>query len=192
MPNGSSSVAVTLTLAVALAACAKKQAVNANSNRVAAAVPAPARPSSDRATSPPAPTPPPVRTVTQIPSGTTVLLHLAKAVCTNTSKVGQHLWATVAESVRGADRATLPAGSRVKLKVVALRPNRGMRYPIEIGFEIETVHFAGSVHAMSAIVTRHVTERESGGATATAGAYDGCVPKGSNLTTRLVAPIDVY
>src|SRR5207302_5415812 len=52
-----------------------------------------------------------------IPAGSTISAHANSEVCTNTSKVGDHLAATVSEAVVGSNGATIPAGATLNLTV---------------------------------------------------------------------------
>jgi len=210
---------VALTLSMAAAACAGKDAANADSTAsvvpppvaAAAAAPTQAPPTAAAVAAPPVsrvderrhPAAPMVSAGFvrgQIPRGATATLRAETRVCTNTSRVGEEVFATVVEPVRGSHDVAIPAGARVKMRVTVLRLSPNVKDPVTIGFEIETVAFGDHDYPLSAIVTDEKIEavrdqaepngaRRAGGRADTM--HDGCIPQGSMMKANMMAPLDI-
>ncbi|HVA57344.1 MAG: hypothetical protein WBQ26_04970 [Gemmatimonadaceae bacterium] len=95
----------------------------------------------------------PARPAGEIAAGETLLLHPSQKVCTNTNKVGDVVQATVAAAVPGSNGVSIPAGAVVRLTITALKRSENVKDPIDMGFRVESVTFAGQTYAMSATVT---------------------------------------
>jgi len=91
--------------------------------------------------------------VGSIPAGSTISAHANSEVCTNTSKVGDRLAATVTEPVVGSNGATIPAGATLHLTVTRLKRSENVNDPIVMEFAVNNVEFGGKTYAVEATVT---------------------------------------
>jgi len=85
-----------------------------------------------------------------IPAGSTINAHANSEICTNTSKVGDKLAATVTESVVGSNGAAIPAGATLHLTVTRLKRSENMNDPIVMEFAVNSVEFGGKTYAVEA------------------------------------------
>src|SRR5437867_2277649 len=91
--------------------------------------------------------------VGSIPAGSTINAHANSEVCTNTSKVGDKLVATVTQAVVGTNGASIPAGATVNLTVTRLKRSENMNDPIVMEFAVNSVEFGGKTYAVEAAVS---------------------------------------
>lgn len=88
-----------------------------------------------------------------IPAGTALNLRANSEVCTNTSKVGDRLAATLNESVVGSNGATIPAGATVTLTVTRLKRSENVNDPIVMEFAVNNVSYSGKTYALEGNVS---------------------------------------
>ena len=88
-----------------------------------------------------------------IPAGSTISAHANSEVCTNTSKVGDHLTATVTDAVVGSNGAAIPAGATLNLTVTRLKRSENMNDPIVMEFAVNSVEFGGKTYSVDASVS---------------------------------------
>jgi hypothetical protein len=94
-----------------------------------------------------------------IPAGSTLNLRANSEVCTNTSKVGDKMTATVNETVVGSNGATIPAGATVTLTVTRLKRSENMNDPIVMEFAVNSVEFGGKSYAVEGSVSSASVDR---------------------------------
>lgn len=90
--------------------------------------------------------------VGMIPAGTTLNTNASSKVCTGTNSVGDHLTATVENSVTGSNGATIPAGATVNLTVTQLKRSENANDPIVMEFAVNSVTFGGHTYPIEATV----------------------------------------
>lgn len=94
-----------------------------------------------------------------IPGGTALNVRANSEVCTNTSKVGDKITATVNETVVGSNGATIPAGATVTLTVTKLKRSENVNDKIVMEFAVNNVSFGGKTYALEASVTQASVDR---------------------------------
>lgn len=94
-----------------------------------------------------------------IAAGTTLSLRANSQVCTNTSKVGDRITATVNESVVGTNGAVIPAGSEVTLTVTRLKRSENMNDPVIMEFAVNSVSVGSKTYALEASVSSAAVDR---------------------------------
>jgi hypothetical protein len=104
--------------------------------------PAPASPAG------PAPTP-----TGTIDAGRTLTVHPASRVCTTAQKVGDHISATLSESVQGSNGATIPAGSTVMLRVVESARSQNSKDSVKLAFAVVSVRVGDETYDVDGRVT---------------------------------------
>jgi hypothetical protein len=97
--------------------------------------------------------------VGMIAAGTALNLRANSEVCTNTSKVGDVLHATLNESVSGSNGATIPAGATVTLEATRLKRSENANDPIVMEFAVRKVEFGGKSYTLDAGVTQVAVDR---------------------------------
>jgi len=90
--------------------------------------------------------------VGMIPAGTTLNTNSSSKVCTGTNSVGDHVTATVENSVTGSNGATIPAGATVNMTVTSLKRSENANDPIVMEFAVNSVTFGGHTYPIEASV----------------------------------------
>ena len=93
-----------------------------------------------------------------LPSGTSMSLSSNSRVCTNTNKVGDTFTATVNNPV-SAGGVTVPAGSTVRLEVVALKRSENANDPITMTFRVQSVSINGKSYPIDGTVNTAQIDR---------------------------------
>jgi hypothetical protein len=91
--------------------------------------------------------------VGMIPAGTTLNTNASSKVCTGTNSVGDHVTATVENSVAGSNGATIPAGATVNMTVTQLKRSENANDPVVMEFAVNSVTFGGHTYPIEATVT---------------------------------------
>jgi len=94
-----------------------------------------------------------------IPSGATLNMTSNSRVCTNTAKVGDHITATVGNTVSGSNGASIPSGATASLEVTQLKRSENANDPIQMGFALRSVTFGGRTYAASGTTTHAAIEK---------------------------------
>lgn len=97
--------------------------------------------------------------VGMIPAGSTLNAHAASKICTNTNAVGDHVTATVENSVSGSNGAVIPAGATVNMTVTRLKRSENSNDPIIMEFAVNSVSFGGHTYPLEATVTSNAVNR---------------------------------
>lgn len=97
--------------------------------------------------------------VGMIPAGATLTLNSNSRVCTNTSKVGDRVTATVADAVTGSNGAVIPAGATVALTVTRLKRSENANDPIVLEFAVHSVSYGGHTYPLDASVESAKVDR---------------------------------
>ena len=90
--------------------------------------------------------------VGMIPAGTTLNTNSSSKVCTGTNHVGDHVTATLENSVSGSNGATIPAGATVNMTVTQLKRSENTNDPIVMEFAVNSVTFGGHTYPIEASV----------------------------------------
>ncbi|HVX39832.1 MAG TPA: hypothetical protein VHB25_09685 [Gemmatimonadaceae bacterium] len=90
--------------------------------------------------------------VGSIAAGTTLNTHAASRICTNTNAVGDHVTATLENSVSGTNGAVIPAGATVNLTVTRLKRSENSNDPIVMEFAVNSVTFGGHTYPIEGTV----------------------------------------
>jgi len=90
--------------------------------------------------------------VGMIPAGTTLNTNASSKVCTGTNQVGDHVTATLENSVSGSNGATIPAGATVNMTVTQLKRSENANDPIVMEFAVNSVTFGGHTYPIEASV----------------------------------------
>jgi hypothetical protein len=94
-----------------------------------------------------------------IAEGTTLNTHASSKICTNTNAVGDHVTATLDNSVSGSNGAMIPAGATVNLTVTQLKRSENANDPIVMEFAVNSVTFGGKTYPIEASVTSAAVDR---------------------------------
>lgn len=97
--------------------------------------------------------------VGSIAAGTTLTSHANSKICTNTNAVGDHVTATIDNSVSGSNGATIPAGATLNLTVTSLKRSENANDPIVMEFAVNSVTFGGRTYPIDASVESASIER---------------------------------
>jgi len=97
--------------------------------------------------------------VGMIPAGSTLNTNASSRICTGTNSVGDHVTATVENSVTGSNGATIPAGATVNLTVTQLKRSENSNDPIVMEFAVNSVSFGGHTYPIEATVTSAAVNR---------------------------------
>ena len=97
--------------------------------------------------------------VGMIPAGSTLNLRSNSRICTNTSAVGDHVTATVNETVSGSNGAVIPAGSTVNLTVTRLHRSENMNDPVVLEFAVNSVTIGGRTYPVEATIQSASVQR---------------------------------
>ena len=97
--------------------------------------------------------------VGMIPAGATLTTHSNSRVCTNTNAVGDHVTATLDNSVSGSNGAVIPAGATVNLTVTRLKRSENSNDPIIMEFAVNSVTFNGRTYPIDATVSSASVDR---------------------------------
>jgi hypothetical protein len=87
-----------------------------------------------------------------IAAGSTLNLAAGSKICTNTNAVGDHVTATVENSVQGSNGAEIPAGATVNMTVTQLTRSENANGKIIMEFAVNSVSFGGRTYPMDASV----------------------------------------
>lgn len=94
-----------------------------------------------------------------IPAGATLNTHANSRICTNTNAVGDHVTATVENSVSGSNGAMIPAGATVNMTVTRLKRSENSNDPIVMEFAVNSVSFNGHTYPVEATVASAAVDR---------------------------------
>ncbi|MGH7616159.1 MAG: hypothetical protein ACREPM_02920 [Gemmatimonadaceae bacterium] len=94
-----------------------------------------------------------------IAAGTTLNTHASSKICTNTNQVGDHVTATLDNSVPGTNGAMIPAGATVHLTVTSLKRSENANDPIVMEFAVNSVSFGGKTYPIEASVASAAVDR---------------------------------
>lgn len=97
--------------------------------------------------------------VGMIPAGSTLNTHAASKICTNTNAVGDHVSATLDNTVSGSNGAMIPAGATVNLTVTRMKRSENSNDPIVMEFAVNSVSFGGHTYPIDATVTSAAVNR---------------------------------
>jgi len=85
-----------------------------------------------------------------VAAGTTLSLAASEKVCTNTHAVGSTFTATVANTVTGSNGVSIPAGSRVTLRVTEAKRSENVRDAATLKFAVVDVTVGGTKYPLTA------------------------------------------
>lgn len=88
-----------------------------------------------------------------IAAGSTLNTTAGSRICTNTNAPGDHVTATVENSVSGSNGATIPAGATVNLTVTQLKRSENANDKVVMEFAVNSVTFGGRTYPIDASVT---------------------------------------
>jgi hypothetical protein len=94
-----------------------------------------------------------------IAEGSTLTTHANSRVCTNTNAVGDHVTATLENSVPGTNGASIPAGATVNLTVTQLKRSENSRDPIVMEFAVNSVTYGGHTYQIQGTVASAAVDR---------------------------------
>jgi len=94
-----------------------------------------------------------------IPAGATLNTHANSRICTNTNAVGDHVTATVENSVSGTNGAMIPAGATVNMTVTQLKRSENTNDKIIMEFAVNSVTFNGHTYPVEATVASAAVDR---------------------------------
>lgn len=94
-----------------------------------------------------------------IPAGATLNTHANSRICTNTNAVGDHVTATVENSVSGSNGAMIPAGATVNMTVTQLKRSENSNDKIVMEFAVNSVTFNGHTYPVEATVESAAVDR---------------------------------
>jgi hypothetical protein len=97
--------------------------------------------------------------VGMIPAGATLSTHSNSRICTNTNQVGDHVTATLENSISGSNGAVIPAGATVNLTVTQLKRSENANDPIVMEFAVNSVTFGGKTYPIEGTVTQASVDR---------------------------------
>jgi hypothetical protein len=97
--------------------------------------------------------------VGMIPAGSTLATHASSKICTNTNAVGDHVTATLDNTVSGSNGAVIPAGATVNLTVTRMKRSENSNDPIIMEFAVNSVSFGGRTSPIDATVTSAAVNR---------------------------------
>jgi hypothetical protein len=87
-----------------------------------------------------------------IAAGSTLSTTAGTKICTNTNAVGDHVSATVANTVTGSNGAVIPAGATVNMTVTQLKRSENANDKIIMEFAVNSVSFGGRTYPIDASV----------------------------------------
>lgn len=94
-----------------------------------------------------------------IAAGSTLSSHANSRICTNTNQVGDHVTATIENSVAGSNGAAIPAGATLNLTVTRLKRSENANDPIVMEFAVNSVTFGGHTYPIEGTVTSAAVDR---------------------------------
>jgi hypothetical protein len=94
-----------------------------------------------------------------IAAGSTLTTHANSRICTNTNAVGDHVTATVENTVAGSNGAAIPAGATVNMTVTQLKRSENSNDPIVMEFAVNSVTFGGHTYPIEGTVSSNAVER---------------------------------
>ncbi len=87
-----------------------------------------------------------------IAAGSTLNTTAGSKICTNTNAIGDHVTATVENSVQGSNGAVIPAGATVNMTVTQLTRSENANGKIIMEFAVNSVSFGGRTYPVDASV----------------------------------------
>jgi hypothetical protein len=87
-----------------------------------------------------------------IAAGSTLNTTAGSKICTNTNAVGDHVSATVENTVTGSNGAVIPAGATVNMTVTQLKRSENANDKIIMEFAVNSVSFGGKTYPIDASV----------------------------------------
>jgi hypothetical protein len=97
--------------------------------------------------------------VGSIPAGSTLSANASSKICTNTNHVGDHITATIANSVSGSNGAMIPAGATLNMTVTQLKRSDNVNDPVVMEFAVNSVTFGGHTYPIEGTVTSAAVNR---------------------------------
>jgi hypothetical protein len=94
-----------------------------------------------------------------IAAGTTLNTHASNKICTNTNQVGDHVTATLDNTINGSNGAEIPAGATVNMTVTRLKKSENTNDAIVMEFDVNSVTFGGRTYPVDASVTSATVTR---------------------------------
>ena len=94
-----------------------------------------------------------------IAAGSTLTTHANSRICTNTNAVGDHVTATVENTVSGSNGAMIPAGATVNMTVTQLKRSENANDPVVMEFAVNSVTFGGHTYPIEGTVSSTAVER---------------------------------
>jgi hypothetical protein len=94
-----------------------------------------------------------------IAAGSTLTTHANSRICTNTNAVGDHVTATVENTVSGSNGAMIPAGATVNMTVTQLKRSENANDPVVMEFAVNSVTFGGHTYPIEGTVESTAVER---------------------------------
>jgi hypothetical protein len=94
-----------------------------------------------------------------IAAGSTLTTHANSRICTNTNAVGDHVTATVENTVSGSNGAMIPAGATVNMTVTQLKRSENANDPVVMEFAVNSVTFGGHTYPIEGTVSSTSVER---------------------------------
>lgn len=94
-----------------------------------------------------------------IAAGSTLNGHASSKICTNTNAVGDHVTATLDNSVSGSNGAMIPAGATINLTVTQLKRSENANDPIVMEFAVNSVTYGGKTYPIDGTVSAPNVDR---------------------------------
>jgi hypothetical protein len=94
-----------------------------------------------------------------IPAGATLTTHANSRICTNTNNVGDHVSATIENSVSGSNGAVIPAGATLNLTVTRLKRSENSNDPVVMEFAVNSVTFGGRTYPIEGTIASAQVDR---------------------------------
>lgn len=94
-----------------------------------------------------------------IPAGATLTTHANSRICTNTNQVGDHVTATVENTVSGTNGASIPAGATLNLTVTRLKRSENTNDPVVLEFAVNSVTFGGKTYPIDGTIASAAVDR---------------------------------
>ena len=97
--------------------------------------------------------------VGMIAAGSELRTNANTKICTNTNAVGDHVTATVENSVSGTNGAVIPAGATVNMTVTRLKRSENANDPVVMEFAVNSVTFGGHTYPIEATIASAAVDR---------------------------------
>jgi hypothetical protein len=94
-----------------------------------------------------------------IAAGSTLTTHANSRICTNTNAVGDHVTATVENTVAGTNGASIPAGATLNLTVTRLKRSENANDPVVMEFAVNSVTFGGHTYPIEGTIASAQVDR---------------------------------